>query len=120
MKGFVPSDAEVPLDVAMMRTAVRRLMTGAPELLPLEELKDLVLQMRGYAVVSIPEVEAAAYRQSEDDIPRACALACVGEARRLLRQGASDETQPAYVAHVRRLARSVNALCDHRENLRPG
>ncbi|GAA5032458.1 hypothetical protein GCM10023335_74960 [Streptomyces siamensis] len=47
-----------------------------------------------------------------DDVPRYCALACVGEARGKLR--AQPGTGPGRdAAHARRLARSLIALCDH-------
>jgi hypothetical protein len=66
--------------------------------------------------VAIPEVEAIAAKLPEDDVPRYCALACVGEAR--IRLGLEPgHGLPAEIAHAQRLARSVIALCDHYENL---
>jgi len=58
----------------------------------------------------------------KDDIPRYCALACVGEARGKLRAG-PDPGVGGDIGYTRKLARSLNALCDHWENLsgvRPG
>jgi hypothetical protein len=79
-------------------------------------LKTLTLQLRGHLQLLIPEVESIADRMPEDDIPRYCALACLGEARRKLSldvaPGLSSE-----LAHARRLARVLNALCDHHEGL---
>ncbi|WP_230396560.1 DUF6415 family natural product biosynthesis protein [Streptomyces blattellae] len=57
--------------------------------------------------------ETAARLLSEDAVPRACALACVGEARMRLRLEPSNGTLPAAVAHAQKLARSVRALADH-------
>ncbi|MFF1598750.1 DUF6415 family natural product biosynthesis protein [Streptomyces mirabilis] len=48
-------------------------------------------------------------------MPHACALACVGEARMRLSLE-PDHRLPAGIAHAQRLARSLNALCDHYEN----
>lgn len=107
-----------PIDVATMRAAARRLLGEDAEPPSQEELATLTLQMRGHMMLAIPEVEAAAQRLPEDDIPRACALACVGEARMRLGLEPSNGTFPAGIAHAQRLARSVNALCDHHENLR--
>lgn len=45
-------------------------------------------------MVAIPEVEAAAFRLGKDDIPRACALACVGEARMRLRLEPGEPCPP--------------------------
>ena len=62
------------------------------------------------------EVEAAAGNLDKESIPRYCALACVGEARGKL----SAEPRPGPggdVAYARRLARVLNALCDHYETL---
>jgi hypothetical protein len=63
-----------------------------------------------------PEVEAAAGKLPEDDIPRYCALACVGEARGKLRAVPARGAAGAQ-SHARRLARSLAALCDHYEAL---
>jgi len=104
-----------PPDIATMRSGVRRFL-GEDALPPsAHELETLTLQLRGHMQLLIPEVEQFIARLPEDDVPRYCALACVGEARRKLdiapRPGLS-----AGIAHARRLARSLNALCDHYEN----
>lgn len=87
-----------------------------------DELDTLTTMLRGHMELLIPEVEAVAERMPKDDIPRYCALACVGEARGKLR--AQPSPGPAGdVTYAQKLARSLNALCDHHENLtgvRPG
>jgi hypothetical protein len=99
-----------------MRESARRLLADDAEPPSPEELEILTLTLRGHIMLAIPEVEIAAGRLPEDDIPRACALACVGEARMRLNLE-PGRTLPAGIAHAQRLARSVNALCDHLENL---
>lgn len=115
-----PSTAEErdrrPLDIATMRAAARRLLAGDAELPTPEGLETLTLQLRGHIMVAVPDVETAALARDEDDVPRACALACIGEARQRLGTE-PGVTLPAGIAHAQRLARSVNALCDHIENL---
>lgn len=108
--------AEPPPDIATMRAAVRRLLAEGAHTPEEGELETLQLQLRGHIMLLIPEVETAAGRLPKDDIPRYCALACIGEARRKMdlqprpgREGAA--------ALARRLARVVNALCDHYESL---
>lgn len=105
-----------PLDIETMRASPRRLLAEDAELPSPEELEILTLRLRGHIMIMIPEVEIAAGRQPKDDIPRYCALACVGEARMRLNLE-PGRTLPAGIAHAQRLARSVNALCDHVVNL---
>jgi hypothetical protein len=99
-----------------MRETARRLLAEDAELPTAGELETLTLTLRGHIMLRVPEVEIAAGRLPEDDIPRACALACVGEARMRLNLE-PGRTLPAGIAHAQRLARSVNALVDHVENL---
>ncbi|MGW1799161.1 DUF6415 family natural product biosynthesis protein [Streptomyces sp. NPDC001984] len=113
----------VPPDLATMRTTVGRLLDpdAVPEALPpaADELATLTLQIRGHLAVLMPEVEQLAARMRKNSIPRYCALACLGEARGKLRA----EPSPAPggdVAYARRLARALNALCDHYDALHPG
>ncbi|MER5662334.1 DUF6415 family natural product biosynthesis protein [Streptomyces mirabilis] len=105
-----------PLDIETMRESARRLLADDAEPPMPEELETLTLLLRGHMMLAIPEVEIAAGRQPKDDIPRYCALACVGEARMRLNLE-PGRTLPAGIAHAQRLARSVNALCDHLVNL---
>ncbi|MGW7722199.1 DUF6415 family natural product biosynthesis protein [Streptomyces canus] len=109
-----------PPDLDTMREIVDRLLDphAVPGTLPPEpgELETITLQLRGHLALLLPEVEDTAKRLPRQSIPRYCALACIGEARERLR---SEPTRryggPA--GHARRLARTLNALCDHWEAL---
>ncbi len=106
----------LPLDRETMRAATARLLAPDVEPPSYDELETLRLLYRGNMMLLIPEVEKAARDLPLDDAPRACAMACIGEARiRLdLRPGAG---LPAQIAHAQHLARSVDALLDHLEKL---
>ena len=105
-----------PLDVTVMRTSARHLLAEDAELPSDEELDTLVLQLRGHVMLAFPVVEPLAACFPEGDVPRACALVGIGEAR--TRLGLEPRhALPARIAHAQRLARSVTALCDHYENL---
>ncbi|MFG3586638.1 DUF6415 family natural product biosynthesis protein [Streptomyces sp. NPDC047990] len=104
-----------PPDLATMRAAVRQLLGESAPPGP-EFLETLVLQIRGHIQLLIPEVQHVADRLPKNDIPRYCALACLGEARRKLSLPAGGSLSRD-LAHARRLARVLNALCDHHENL---
>ncbi len=102
-----------------MRAGACRLLAEDAKTPTVSELETLTLQLRAHINVLVPEVEQAAGRLPYDDIPRYCALACVGEARMKL----SLEPGPGLhggIAFARRLSRVVNALCDHYENLGGG
>ncbi|MFD6294322.1 DUF6415 family natural product biosynthesis protein [Streptomyces sp. NPDC060235] len=99
-----------------MRETAARLLRDDAELPTFEEMETLTLQLRGHMMLLIPEVETTAEQQPRDDIPRYCALACIGEARAKLGLTAGFGL-PAGIAHAKRLSRSLNALCDHYENL---
>ncbi|MFE5375169.1 DUF6415 family natural product biosynthesis protein [Streptomyces mirabilis] len=98
-----------------MRDAVRQLLGDSAPSDP-GLLETLALQIRGHIKLLIPEVQKVTERLSEDDTPRYCALACLGEARRKLGLKAAPE-RSSPLAHTRRLARVLAALCDHYENL---
>lgn len=116
MENVQAGPGALPLDLETMRNTARRLLAEDAELPTSEELETLTLTLRGHMMLLVPAVEDAARPLPEDDVPRACALACVGEAR--MRLGMEPgPTLPAAVAHAQRLGRSVNALCDHVENL---
>ncbi|MFJ4550320.1 DUF6415 family natural product biosynthesis protein [Streptomyces sp. NPDC088817] len=105
-----------PPDLATMRATVRRLLADDAEPPSPDDLDTLTLRLRGHIMVLIPVVESAAGRMPKDDAPRACAQACIGEAR--MRLGLEPgRGLPAGIAHAQRLARSVNALADHLDNL---
>ncbi|MER6349755.1 DUF6415 family natural product biosynthesis protein [Streptomyces sp. NPDC001595] len=99
-----------------MRAGTRRLLAKDAELPTEEELGTLTLRLRGHLMLAIPVVEALAAGLPEDDVPRACAHAGVMEARTRLSLE-PRQALPARIAHAQRLARSVNALCDHYDNL---
>ena len=108
-----------PPDIEEMRTSTALLLgpDGAPDVLPPagDELDTLTAALRGHMELLIPEVERAAGPRLKS-VESYCAAACVGEARRKL----SVTPRPgleARVAHARRLARSLNALCSHWEIL---
>ncbi|MGI5136520.1 MULTISPECIES: DUF6415 family natural product biosynthesis protein [unclassified Streptomyces] len=117
-----PSTAEdqVSVDLETMRAAVDRLLDpdSVPEALPpaLDDLDALTLLLRGHLDLLMPAVDQLARKLSKNSIPRYCALACIGEARSRLREQPSSALGGA-LAHARRLARALNALCDHFEAL---
>ncbi|MEV0170404.1 DUF6415 family natural product biosynthesis protein [Streptomyces sp. NPDC050803] len=106
----------LPVDVATMRASVAQVLP--PDVTPSDAatLDTLTGLLRGHMELIIPEVEQAAVRAPADGVPRYCALASLGEARRKL--GAVRGTG-AYdaVVYARKLARSLLALCDHYETL---
>ncbi|UIX29550.1 DUF6415 family natural product biosynthesis protein [Streptomyces sp. GQFP] len=99
-----------------MRDSARILLVEGAELPAPDELATLTKVLRGHIHLLIPEVAAAVARAPKDSIPRYCALACIGEARNKLSLGEGG-TRPIRVSVARKLARVVNALCDHHENL---
>ncbi|AEM87880.1 DUF6415 family natural product biosynthesis protein [Streptomyces violaceusniger] len=105
-----------PLGIRTMRASARRLLAEDAELPSTDEVETLTLRLRGHIMVAVPEVEQMVGTLPRDDTRRACARACIGEARMRMRLE-PGATLPARIAHAQRLARSVNALCDHYENL---
>ncbi|MGR3875397.1 DUF6415 family natural product biosynthesis protein [Streptomyces graminifolii] len=83
------------------------------------ELALLVAQLRGHLRVMVPEVETIAARQSQSSDLAAClALACAREARR--KMTIPERTSPAgQLALALRLARILDALCNHHDALDP-
>jgi hypothetical protein len=106
----------LPLDVETMRESARRLLADGAEEPPPEELGTLAVLLRDHIRQLIPEVAAAMLGLPKDDVPKACAQACIGEAQMRLRLGDGDNGAVRLAVAVR-LARSVNALCDHLTNL---
>ncbi|MFF4039674.1 DUF6415 family natural product biosynthesis protein [Streptomyces sp. NPDC001816] len=113
-------NATVPLDIGTIRETAAILLgpDDAPDAVPPApgELDTLTAMLRGHMELLIPKVAAKAGRLPRDSVPRYCALACVGEARRKQRLG-DGCMPPVRVAVARKLARCVKALCDHYENL---
>jgi hypothetical protein len=105
-----------PVDIDTMRHSISRLIGPDTESPEGEELAGLTGLLRGHMQLIIPEIEQAAGKLPMDDVPQYCALACIGEARVKLRATAGDGPDRA-VAHARKLARSLTALCDHYEAL---
>jgi hypothetical protein len=101
-----------------MRETVQILLDPDAVALPptADELETLTQLVRGHLELLIPEVEQSVRRLKKDSIPRYCALACVGEARGKLR-AEPIRRFGVEVGYARRLARTLNALCDHYENL---
>lgn len=115
-QGTAPTTAsaeQVPADTATMRATARRAIDPST---PGDEASGLLALLRGEIELMIPEVQDIADRQSQDSIPRYCALACVGEARMKLSLAAGDGLS-GQAAYARRLGRVLNALCDHYETL---
>lgn len=110
----------VPPDLEVMRDSARQLLDPdcAPDALPptRAELDALTLKLRTHLEVLAPEVEQAARRIPETQMLRYCALACVGEAQGKLRVDPHPGVSSG-VAYARCLARVLNALCEHFENL---
>src|SRR5207253_1655496 len=94
---------------------------AVPEALPPSEaeLETLTATVRGHIEVLAPEVEAAARKLKPGSIAKFTLLECVWEARSRL------EAKPSHrfggpAGYARRLARALNALCDHYERLNAG
>ncbi|MGX1512249.1 DUF6415 family natural product biosynthesis protein [Streptomyces collinus] len=106
----------VPPDIATVRATVRRLLAADAEPLAAEEVAEMTARLREDIAGLIPSVEALTRALPKDDIPRACALACIGEAQMRLRLGDGD-TEPVRLSVAVRMARTANALADHHQAL---
>ncbi|WP_435229459.1 DUF6415 family natural product biosynthesis protein [Streptomyces sp. Tue6028] len=99
------------VDIPAMRQAVAAILPGDQQI-SAKALAGLTEQLRAHIEGLAPHVENAAAELPREDVPRYCALACVGEARSKLRahpgQGPGRDE-----AYARKLARSLAALCDH-------
>ncbi|MFM9611537.1 DUF6415 family natural product biosynthesis protein [Streptomyces niveiscabiei] len=109
-----------PPDLTTMRTTLARLLgpEGNPVTPPPPDpdLDPLIETLRGHLHLLLPEIEAAALKLDKDSVLRYCCLACVGEARQKL--GTGPHPQGEY-RRALRLAHSLNALCEHYEELAP-
>lgn len=108
-------------DIATMRATVERVLDpdAAPDVLPPagEELDMLITLLRSQLEVIVPEVQDSLSLLSKNDVHRYCMLGCIGEARQKLRIGLNGASHEVRVALARKLARSVDALCNHYEHL---
>lgn len=107
---------EDPPDLATIRATARRLLAGNAKPIGPDELDTLGLTLRGHLQLLVPEIEKLAGKLPKYDIPAACAMAGVHEASMRIRLGPGDNS-PVRMSVAMRLARSVNALCDHYEAL---
>lgn len=108
--------ATAPVDLQTMRETASLLLDPDAETPSPERLEILHLTLTGMIHVAIPEIEVASGKLPKDDIPRACALACIGEARMRLRLP-PGETFEKQLALTTKLARAVRALADHCQTL---
>ncbi|MEU6318116.1 DUF6415 family natural product biosynthesis protein [Streptomyces sp. NPDC047009] len=106
-----------PLDIATMRQTIGRLLPPDVEPLDTSEVDTLTALLRGHMELVIPAVHAVVQTLPKDDVPRYCALACIDEARGRLGRVAAGPARHDRLVYARRLARSLNALCDHYEAL---
>lgn len=113
-----PETGAPPPDIAMVRATARQLLAAAVEPPAPEELATPAKTLRGNIAGLIPAVEAFARTLPDTDVPRACALACVGEARMRLRLRDGDHAASRLSVAVC-LARTANALADHHQTLSP-
>ncbi|MGW0819900.1 DUF6415 family natural product biosynthesis protein [Streptomyces sp. NPDC002845] len=113
-------DDSLPVDVETMRATAARLLADDAEPLSAGELETLTLTLRGHLELLIPEAERAAKEVPDDApgmaVPVAGALVFGAEARRELDLPPHPALDVA-TRYARRLARSVNTLCDHLEQL---
>jgi hypothetical protein len=111
------ASATQSLDIVTMRQTIGRLLPPDVEPLDGAQVETLIATLRGHMELVIPEVQAAAEKFPKDDIPRYVALACISEARGRLGRATAVLRGHDALVYARRLARSLNALCDHYEAL---
>ncbi|MGW2559464.1 DUF6415 family natural product biosynthesis protein [Streptomyces sp. NPDC001514] len=107
-----------PLDLDTMRDTARRVLAlgEAPPLL--EDLDRLTDILRGHVQLLVPEIASLIRRLPRGDGPACVAQIGIDEAWRRLHTTRGFGPDAAY-RHAKKLALSVNSLCDHYENLRP-
>ncbi|MEU1201266.1 DUF6415 family natural product biosynthesis protein [Streptomyces sp. NPDC005813] len=106
------TSSDAPLvDIIEMRQLVATILPRDQEF-GAKALAQVTEQLRTHMEVLAPQVEKAAGKLPPDDVPRYCALACVGEARSKLRAHPGIGHGRGH-AYARKLARSLAALCDH-------
>ncbi|MEV6791229.1 DUF6415 family natural product biosynthesis protein [Streptomyces sp. NPDC051320] len=105
-----------PLDILTMRATAAEALADDADIPTLDHLQTLTWMLRGHLALLIPEVAVLACERPQDDVWRAAAQAGLGEARRRLEVTQGGQL-PVVLRHAQHLARSVNALCTHLENL---
>ncbi|HET6354842.1 DUF6415 family natural product biosynthesis protein [Streptomyces sp.] len=108
---------ERPLDIATMRESANRLLSVEKAPPRLEDLDTVTSLLRGHVELLVPEIRERLDQLPSDDAPGQVARIGVEEAWRRLHTPPGFGPVAAY-AQAQRLARSVNSLCDHYENLR--
>ncbi|MCL7425397.1 DUF6415 family natural product biosynthesis protein [Streptomyces sp. YS415] len=99
-----------------MRATVARVLPPDATPVDLTTLETLTGLLCSHMELLIPEIQQAAAGLPADDVPRYCALVALREAR--MKLDARPGLRPYdSVTHVRRLGRSLLALCDHYETL---
>ncbi|MGW2565804.1 DUF6415 family natural product biosynthesis protein [Streptomyces sp. NPDC001537] len=110
----------LPLDLPTMRASARRALAGDADGLAVDEALVLVSTLRGHLELIVPVVERAAALKPDDDqrwlAPVNCAVIAAADTRRTMRAGSHPGAEAA-VRYARRLARRLNAMCDHFETL---
>ncbi|MFF4257933.1 DUF6415 family natural product biosynthesis protein [Streptomyces sp. NPDC001663] len=101
---------------AQMLAVARRLIDDDAELADRQTVLSLARDLRGYLMVLIREIEYRCRQPGVETAVREAALAGVGEAEQRLGQ-AAGRTSTSEVTYARGLARSVDALLDHRAKL---
>lgn len=108
-----------PMDIATMRETVRRLYEyGVDSASPIEDLDDLAETLRGHVRLMVPELRALVCSQPPGDVSAQIAEIGADEAWRRLNTTPGFGPEAAY-RRARKLAMSVQSLCDHYETLNP-
>lgn len=112
---------QAPPDIATMRETVGRILEpdAVPDALPPRgnELETLTAELCGHIAVLAPAIEQAARVQLKPGtLHKWTVLQCAWEARSRL-EATPSSRYGGPVTHARRLARSLNALCDHYDRL---
>ncbi|MFJ9162114.1 DUF6415 family natural product biosynthesis protein [Streptomyces griseoviridis] len=105
---------EPPPDLAVMRETAAIALALAEDTHP-EDHAALAAMLRGHLHELVPRVEELIPGRPTV-VDQYCALACLGEARRKLSQEAA-RVAGGQTAHARRLARVLDALVTHWEQL---
>lgn len=110
-------ETEAPASSIVAMRAAAGWFLDQPSLPRHQTVKGFSEDFHGCLVQLIPQIKQLTERLPEDDVPAKVALAGVGEARRRLDEPEADGLH-GEVERVKRLARSVVALCDHYDTLK--